>query len=83
MEKTNSSTGIFFQTTFYIPEEARPQMDWSNYLVVGLLIFITILGIAGSLIPKITQRENLPIKVVKCFSFADNFSKIITVPKTT
>lgn len=58
-------------------------MDWSNYCVFGLLIFIVVLGIAGSVVPKITQKNSLPIKVVKCFSFTHNFGKIVAVSKPT
>lgn len=83
MNKTGAATGIFFKTTFYIPLEDKPQMDWSNYCVVGLLVFITVLGIAGSIIPKFTNSNTMPMKILKCFSFSDNFSKIVTVSKST
>lgn len=42
-----------------------------------------ILGIGGSIIPKMTDAENTGLKIIKSFSFVDNFSKIIMVPKTT
>lgn len=54
MNKTGASTGIFFKTTFYIPKEDKPQMDWSNYCVIGLISFIVMLGILGSIVPKLT-----------------------------
>lgn len=82
MNKTGATTGIFYRTTFYIPLEDKPKMDWSNYCVVGLISVIVILGIIGSFVSKSTTSESLPIKVLKCFSFKDNFSKIITVSKT-
>lgn len=83
MNKTGSATGIFFQTTFYVPMEDKPKMDWSNYCVIGLVAVIVVLGIVGSVASKITAVETFPIKLVKCFSFKDNFLKIITVPKTS
>jgi hypothetical protein len=54
MNKTGATTGIFFQTTFYIPTEQKPQMDWSNYCVIALISIIVILGIAGSFVSKMT-----------------------------
>lgn len=52
--KTGASTGIFFQTTFYIPAEDKPAINWSNYCVIALIVFIVILGIIGSIVSKIT-----------------------------
>jgi hypothetical protein len=68
----------------YDPDENKPQMDWSNYLTVGFFGFLIFLGIIGSLASKVAPESRaLPIKVVKAFSFYDNFMKIIIVPKTT
>lgn len=81
MTKTGSKTGIFYKTTFYIPTEDKPEMDWSNYCVIGLIAFIVFLGIVGSILTKISTSHSLPVKLVKCFSFTQNFGKIIAVPK--
>lgn len=54
MNKTGATSGIFYRTTFYIPVEDKPEMDWSNYCVIGLLVLICIFGILGSVIPKLT-----------------------------
>jgi hypothetical protein len=84
MNKTGSTSGVFFKTIFYIPLEDKPPLDWSNYLTIGLIIFIIILGITGSLISKLAPNNNsIAVKAIKCFSFKDNFKKIITVPKTS
>jgi len=78
-KKTNSTNEVFFQTTFYAPVDEKPQMDWSNYLVISLIALICVLGIIGSLIDKIADIETVPVKIIKAFSFYDNFNKIITV----
>lgn len=82
MDKTGATSGIFFQTTFYAPLEDKPQMDWSNYLVIALLCFIIVLGVAGSIVPKMTESNSMAVKCLGAFSFYDNFLKIVTVPKT-
>ena len=51
--------------------------------MIGLISVIIILGIAGSIIPKVTDTENTGLKIIRSFSFVDNFSKIIIVPKAT
>ena len=57
-------------------------MDWSNYLVIGLLVFLVGMGVAGSLIGRFTNSNTVVVKVVKCFSLYDNVKKIITIPRT-
>ena len=57
-------------------------MDWSNYCVFGLLGFICLLGIAGSFLTKASSSNSLPVKIVKCFSFTQNFGKIVAVSKS-
>lgn len=81
-KKTGSSSSIFFNLNFYIPAEEKPHFDWSNYLVVGLLSLIVVIGIAGSIVPKITDKETMPVRIIKCFSFYDNFKKIMHVSST-
>lgn len=83
MNKTGATSGIFYRTTFYVPADDRPEMDWSNYCVIGLIGVIVLLGVVGSIVPKITSTENFPIKIVKCFSFTQNFGKIVAVSKPT
>lgn len=83
MNKTGAKTGIFYKTTFYVPTESRPPIDWSNYLVIVLISTIILLGIAGSILSKFAIGEGVLVKVVKCFSFVDNFGKITAVTKVT
>lgn len=54
MNKTGAKAGIFSRTTFYVPTESRPPIDWSNYCVIALISTIVILGIAGSILSKFT-----------------------------
>lgn len=82
-QKTGEAVGIFSGTTFYVPIESYPQMDWSNYLVIAVIAFICVLGILGSVVHRLTKSNGMGVKMLKCFSFKDNFKKIITVPKTT
>ena len=56
-------------------------MDWTNYLTIGLLGFLVLLGIVGSLLPKITQSQSLGVKVVQAFSITENLGKILAIPK--
>lgn len=57
-------------------------MDWSNYLAITFIGFLVFLGIIGSLVSKVAPETRvLPLKIVKCFSFSDNFAKIITIAK--
>lgn len=57
-------------------------MDWSNYLAIAFLGFLVFLGILGSFASKVApESKALPIKVLKSFSFYDNFMKIIVVTK--
>lgn len=58
-------------------------MDWSNYLAITLISFLILIGIIGSLIGRFTKSEAKPIRVLKSFSFADNFMKIITISQQT
>jgi ABC-type glycerol-3-phosphate transport system permease component len=83
MNKTGASVGIFSKTTFYIPEEDHPQMDWSNYCVIALISTICILGIIGSFLSSFSKSQSFATKIIKSFSFVDNFGKIIAVNKST
>lgn len=68
---------------FYSPVDNQPEMDWSNYMAVGLIIVLTIFGVLGSLAGKVAPESRLlVVKVLKSFSFYDNFVKIVDVPKT-
>jgi len=58
-------------------------MDWSNYMTIGLFAFLIILGIAGSFASKVSDSNSVPVRVIKSFSFYDNLSKILIVPKTS
>lgn len=78
---TNSTFIAFVNLKFYNPVLAQPTMDWSNYLTIGFLGFLVLLGIIGSLLPKITQSQSLGVKVVQAFSITENLSKILAIPK--
>lgn len=58
-------------------------MDWSNYMVIVLIIVLIVLGVCGSILGRITKSESKPVRVIKAFSIYDNLVKIITIPKTT
>ena len=81
--KTHSPVEIFIGVHFYVPVESEVSYDLSNYLVIGLIFTLVTLGIVGSFISSITSSEAIPVRVVKAFSFWDNFKKIIIVPATT
>jgi ABC-type glycerol-3-phosphate transport system permease component len=55
----------------------QPKMDWSNYLVIVLLVFLIFLGIVGTMISKTKQSNSKIAKAVRCFSFVDNFRKVM------
>lgn len=78
---TNSTFIAFVNLKFYNPVLAQPTMDWSNYLTIGFLGFLVLLGIIGSLLPKITQSQSLGVKVVQAFSITENLGKILAIPK--
>jgi hypothetical protein len=68
---------------FYSPVDTQPEMDWSNYMAVGLIVLLTVFGVLGSLASKVAPESRLlVVKVLKSFSFYDNFVKIVHVPKT-
>ena len=50
---TNTTFVPFANMKLYDPDEAKPQMDWSNYLTVGFFGFLIFLGIVGSLASKV------------------------------
>jgi len=52
---TNSTLTPFVALNFYNPVTAQPQLDWSSYIVIGLLITLVVLGILGSLIGRVTK----------------------------
>jgi hypothetical protein len=52
---TNSTFVPFVGLKFYNPEEAQPVFDWSNYLVIALIMTLVFLGVIGSIVSKITQ----------------------------
>lgn len=80
---TNTTFIAFTDMKLYDPDESKPQMDWSNYMAIGLLSVLTLFGIVGSVVSKVApESKALPMKVLKSFSFYDNFMKIIVVPKT-
>ena len=82
MNKTGAKQGIFFQTTFYSPQENIPSFDWSNYLVLGLFITLITLGVLGSIMPRLTEDRSIGIKALQSFSFYDNFAKIVDMSGT-
>lgn len=75
----NSTVSPFVGLKFYDPVAALPQFDWSNYLVIALILILVLVGIAGSLVGKITQSNSTGVRVLKCFSIYDNLTKIITI----
>ena len=69
---------------FYSPVDNQPEMDWSNYMAVGLIVTLTIFGVLGSIASKVAPESRLlVVKALKSFSLYDNFVKIVDVPKTT
>lgn len=80
-EATNSSFVPFVGLKFYDPVEAQPQFDWSNYLAIGLLMFLVLLGVLGSIVGKVTQSESVGVRVLQSFSIYDNLLKIVSIPK--
>ena len=55
-------------------------MDWSNYMVIAIIVFLILLGVVGSVVGRVTKSEAKPIRVLKAFSLYDNFMKIVTIP---
>ena len=69
---------------FYSPVDNQPEMDWYNYMSVGLIVTLTIFGVLGSIASKVAPESRLlVVKALKSFSLYDNFVKIVDVPKTT
>lgn len=52
---TGSTFVPFVGLNFYNPVTSQPQLDWTNYAVIGLLIGLVVIGIMGSLVGKITD----------------------------
>lgn len=77
MNKTGAPKGVFFGTVFYNPEETKPVFDWTNYAALAYFVLLATLGVLGSIVPRMTEAKSLPVKVLKSFSFYDNFAKII------
>ena len=67
---------------FYDPVVNQPQMDWTNYLTIGFLAILISLGVLGSILSLIKKDKSSIAKLIKCFSYYDNFTKIITIPKS-
>jgi hypothetical protein len=78
---TNSTFSPFVGLKFYNPVLAQPVFDWSNYVTIGLIGTLVLLGVIGSIVSKITQSQSVPVKVLQAFSIYDNLAKIITIPK--
>jgi hypothetical protein len=78
---TNSTLQPFLNAEFYNPLEEKPQMDWSNYMTIGLIGTLIVLGILGSVFSLTSDSQSKGIKVIKCFSFYDNLTKIVSIPK--
>jgi hypothetical protein len=75
----NSTFSPFVGLRFYDPVASLPQFDWTNYIVIALILILVIVGIMGSLIGKITQSDSTGVRVLKCFSIYDNITKILTI----
>ena len=56
-------------------------MDWSNYMVIAVIVFLVLLGVVGSVVSLVTKSESKPVRILKSFSIYDNFMKIVTIPK--
>ena len=56
-------------------------MDWSNYMVIAVVVFLISLGVLGSVASFVTKSESKPVRVLKSFSIYENFMKIVTIPK--
>lgn len=79
---TNTTFNPFVNLMFYSPQETKPQMDWSNYVVIVLIGFLVLLGVLGSIFSLTSTSEAKVVKIVKCFSLYDNLKKIVAIPKT-
>lgn len=56
-------------------------MDWSNYMVIAVVVFLIFLGVLGSVASLVTKSESKPVRVLKSFSIYENFMKVVTIPK--
>lgn len=74
---------MFFGVIFYNPKTDYVQADWSNYLVIALVLGLVCLGVAGSILTKVSDSQTLPVRAIKCFSIYDNLKKIVEVPRVT